>query len=76
VRTPGRAGIERRAFVEAIGVLEERREELPLIGRGAEREAPLPCGDVAPRRADVFPERLGALGVAARAESSNPSTRS
>lgn len=59
-------GIEWRAVGQLLRTLEERREELALIGRRAEREAGMPRDEVAPGLADLPPERLGAFAVAAR----------
>src|SRR5262249_34700613 len=61
-----RRGIVGLAFVQLLGVVEERREELSLVGRGAQREARMGAGDVGPLPAHQIPERLRALAILPR----------
>src|SRR5262245_6698929 len=59
-------GIVWLAVVQALRVVEERDEELALIGCRAQREARVRRGDVPPRGAHLVPERVRALAIAAR----------
>src|SRR5687768_9384771 len=58
-----RVAVERRALGEALGVVEERDEELPLVDRGADAEAAAALLELAPGGAHLGPEGLGALVV-------------
>src|SRR4029453_3457069 len=59
-------GVVRLALLQPARVLEERPEELALVGRRTEREPGMPLHDVRPFLAHLGPERVRALAVATR----------